>query len=79
MADFLVNSTDVSEAELQELREAFKLEHYPTLKNLENPYDVLYFKDGTKENGENVQKALIVAPIKVSLHDITKDDITGKS
>lgn len=79
MADFLVNSTDVSEAELQELRDAFTLEHYPMLKSLENPYDVLFFKDGTKENGDHVQKALIVAPIKVSLHDITKDDITGKN
>lgn len=52
VADFLVNSTDVSEAELAELREEFKRVHYPTLQNLDNPYDLLYFKDGTiDENG----------------------------
>ena len=75
VADFLVNSTDVSESELADLREQFKQDHYPTLQNLEKPYDMFYFKDGTKDGGTLVEKSLIFAPIKISLGSISEEVI----
>ena len=74
VADYLVNSTDATEAELADLRAQFKQDYYPTLQNLSKPYDMVYFKDGSKDGDSFAEKSLIFAPIKVSLAHTSVDD-----
>ena len=74
VSDYLVNSTDATESELAELRAQFKKDCYPILQNLSKPYDMVYFKDGTKEGDNFAEKSLIFAPIKVSLAHTSVDD-----
>ena len=77
VAEYLVNNSTDTEV-LAQLRAEFIETVYPTLQNLPDPKDQTYrdtilFKDGSMSGGSFVEKQLIVAPIYLSMADLSTD------
>lgn len=69
LVDFLIENPDLTEEELQQLRNEFTNTITPTLQSLTEPIQTLKYKDGSRNEDGYIEKTLIVAPIFLSLGD----------
>ena len=68
LVNFLVNNTDSSAAELEELRRTFNETVAPIITDMQQPIRIVEFYDGDRDiDGELILKSMSVSPINVSL------------